>query len=128
MVVVQLLRCVRLFCNSMDDSPPGSFVPEIFAGKDTGSCHFFLQGIFLTQGLNPGLLHWQTDSSPLNHQGSPLEGRMGSNLPFPCVLMGFVEADDLWPWTPSTTSGSSAAKALYLMPSCQFPAETQKVL
>ena len=39
--------------------------------------------------------------------------------------MGFVEADDLWPLTPSTTSGSSAAKALYLMPSCQFPAKTQ---
>ena len=28
-------------------------------------------GIFLDQGLNPGLPHWQTDSSPLSHQGSP---------------------------------------------------------
>ena len=27
-------------------------------------CHFFLQGIFLTQGLNPGLLHWQAEFSP----------------------------------------------------------------
>ena len=26
--------------------------------------HSFLQGIFLTQGLNPGLLHWQADSLP----------------------------------------------------------------
>ena len=27
-------------------------------GKDTGvGCHSLLQGIFLTQGLNPGLLH-----------------------------------------------------------------------
>ena len=24
--------------------------------------HFFLQGVFLTQGSNPGLLHWQADS------------------------------------------------------------------
>ena len=24
--------------------------------------NFYLQGIFLTQGLNPGLLHWQADS------------------------------------------------------------------
>ena len=27
-------------------------------------------GIFLDQGLNPCPLHWQTDSSPLDHQGS----------------------------------------------------------
>ena len=36
--------------------------------------HFFLQGIFLTQGLNPCpvcLLHWQVDSLPLCHLGSP---------------------------------------------------------
>ena len=34
-------------------------------------CHFLLQGIFPTQGLNLPLLHWQADSSPLSHQGSP---------------------------------------------------------
>ena len=28
-------------------------------------------GIFLTQGLNLRLLHWQEDSLPLSHQGSP---------------------------------------------------------
>ena len=29
-----------------------------FPGKSTGvGCHFLLQGIFPTQGLNPGLLH-----------------------------------------------------------------------
>ena len=33
-------------------------------------CHFLLQGIFLTQGSNPHLLHWQVDSLPLSHQGS----------------------------------------------------------
>ena len=33
--------------------------------------HFLLQGIFLTQELNPCLLHQQVDSLPLNHQGSP---------------------------------------------------------
>ena len=30
-------------------------------------------GIFLEQGLNPCPLHWQADSRPLDHQGSPLE-------------------------------------------------------
>ena len=28
-------------------------------------------GIFLDQGLNLCLLHWQADSLPLRHQGSP---------------------------------------------------------
>ena len=33
-------------------------------------CHVLLQGIFPTQGSNPGLLHWQADSLPLSQQGS----------------------------------------------------------
>ena len=35
-------------------------------------CHALLQGIFPTQKLNPCLLHWQEDSLPLCHQGSPI--------------------------------------------------------
>ena len=43
------------------------------SGKNTGmGCYFFLQGVFLTQGPNLCLLHWQADSLPLRHQGSPL--------------------------------------------------------
>ena len=34
------------------------------------SYHFLLQGIFLTQGSNQCLLHWQAGSLPLSHQGS----------------------------------------------------------
>ena len=37
-------------------------------------CHFLLQGIFLTQGLNlclSQLLYWQADLLPLSHLGSP---------------------------------------------------------
>ena len=33
-------------------------------------CHFLLQGIFPSQGLNPSLLYWQADSLPLCHQRS----------------------------------------------------------
>ena len=33
--------------------------------------HFLLQGIFATQLMNPRLLHWQADSLPMSHQGSP---------------------------------------------------------
>ena len=50
-----------------------------FPGKNTGvSCHFLLQGIFLTQGLNLhllcllGFLHCRQMLYPLNHLGSHL--------------------------------------------------------
>ena len=36
--------------------------------------HFLFQGIFPTQGWNPHLwhlLHWQVESLPLSHLGSP---------------------------------------------------------
>ena len=47
-----------------------------FPGKNTGAgCHFLLQGIVLTQGLNLRLLqllHWQVDSLPLAPPGKPM--------------------------------------------------------
>ena len=40
-------------------------------GKNTGvGCHFLLQGIFSTQGLNPGLLHYRQILYHLSHQES----------------------------------------------------------
>ena len=54
-----------LFCDPMDCSPPGSFCPWDFPGKNTGvGCSFLLQDIFPTQGSNPCRLHWQADSLP----------------------------------------------------------------
>ena len=51
-------------------------------GRNTGvGCHALLQGIFLTQGSDPCLLHllrWQVDSLPLHHPGSPNEMVLGS--------------------------------------------------
>ena len=50
-----------------------------FLGKNTGAgCHFLLQRIFPTQGSNPCLLdflHWQGNSLPLSHLGSPKVGK-----------------------------------------------------
>ena len=46
-------------------------------------CHFLLQGIFLTQGSNSPLLsflHWQVDSLPLSHLGSPTENYSGLQI------------------------------------------------
>ena len=50
-------------------SPPGSSVCGISQARirELG-CHFLHQGIFLTQGLNPPILHWQANSLPLSHQ------------------------------------------------------------
>ena len=43
-----------------------------FSSKNTGvDCHFLLQGIFLTQGSNPGLSHCGQILHRLSHQGSP---------------------------------------------------------
>ena len=67
--------CLTL-CDHTVCSPPGSSVHGIFPSKDTGvGCHFLLQGIFLTQGSNPSLLHllhWQAESLPLSHLGKHL--------------------------------------------------------
>ena len=40
--------------------------------------HFLLQGIFLSQGLNPGLLPCRQTLYHLSHQGNPRRGREGS--------------------------------------------------
>ena len=54
----------------MDCSPPGSSVHGDSPGKNTGvGCHAFLQGIFPTQGSNPGLLHCRRILYCLSHQG-----------------------------------------------------------
>ena len=45
--------------------------PWDFPGESTGvHCHFLLQGIFPTQGSNPGLLHCKQTHYRLSHQGS----------------------------------------------------------
>ena len=66
--------CLTL-CDPMDCILPDSSIHGDFLGKNTGvGCHFLLQGIFKTQGLNPHLLcllPWQMDSLPLYQLGSP---------------------------------------------------------
>ena len=63
--------CLTL-CDPMDCSPPGSSVHGIFPGMNTEvGCRFLLQGIFLTQGLNPSLPHCRQTLYRLSHQGSP---------------------------------------------------------
>ena len=48
--------------------------PWLDAWHSQGSHLQEVQGIFLTQGLNPGLPHCRWILYPLRHQGSPLGG------------------------------------------------------
>ena len=58
-------------CNPMDCSLPGFSVRGDFPSKNTGVGSLsLLQGIFLTQGSNPGLPHCRRILYHLSHQGS----------------------------------------------------------
>ena len=94
-----LLQCMKVKSESevqlcptssdpMDYSLPGSSVPGIFQArvlewvaiafsKDSGvGSYSLLQGIFLTQGLNLGLLHCRQILYCLSHKESPLFSRV----------------------------------------------------
>ena len=70
--------CVYIYIHVMTITQPTRFLcPWNSAGKSTGvSSHSLLQGIFLTQGLNPELLHHRQILYHLGHQG----GRCGGTL------------------------------------------------
>ena len=69
----KLLSRVRLL-RPCGLSPATLLGPWYFPGKNTGvGCHFLLQGLFLTQDLNPRPLHCTTyrfSSDSIHHQGA----------------------------------------------------------
>ena len=89
-----LLQCMKVKSESevaqscptltdpMDCSLPGSSVHGIFQARVLKWVAISSsRGIFLAQGLNTSLLHllhWQADSLPLSHQGSPLSISLSS--------------------------------------------------
>ena len=61
-------------CSVVSDSlwPHGLYSPWNSPGQNIGMCRLsLLQGIFQTQGLNPGLLHCRQILYQLSHRGSP---------------------------------------------------------
>ena len=69
--MLAVLCLVALSC--LNSSPPGSSGYEDSPSKNTALvCHALLQGIFLTQGWNPSLLHCRRILYHLNYQRSPL--------------------------------------------------------
>ena len=81
--------------------PPARLLcPWDSPGQDTGvGCHSLLQGIFLTQGSNPGLLHCRWTLYPLSHQ--MVEG--GSMPPHKACL-----SQPPIPLSPAATQGTAA--------------------
>ena len=78
-VKVKLLSCVPLFAtpwNVAYQAPPSTR----FTRQE--HCHFLLQRIFLTQGLNLGLLHCRQMLYHLSHQriGRLPSGEIGTGL------------------------------------------------
>ena len=75
-VCVCVCVCESLICVGLLATPwtvaCQLFCPWDFPGKNTGvGSHSLLQGIFLTQGSNLGLLHCRQILYHLSHQGSP---------------------------------------------------------
>ena len=80
-------QCPTL-CDPMGQSTR-PFCPWDFPSKSTGvGCHFLLQRIFLTQGSNPGLLHYRQILYCLSHQGSPIsfEKKLQKEVVFLCSI------------------------------------------
>ena len=76
-----LSKCVSVtqscptICEPMGCSPPGPrlLCPWDSPDKNTEvSCHSLLQGVFLTQRQNPGLLHCRQILDHLSHRQSPI--------------------------------------------------------
>ena len=70
-------------CSPMDCSPPGFSVH--------GDCHALFQGIFSTQGSNPGLPHYRWILYHLNHQGSIISSELIKLSSYPNKLQPMRE-------------------------------------
>ena len=96
------LLLVSESCSFMSDflRPHGLYSLWISPGKNTGVCSLsFLQGIFPTQGSNPGLPHCRQILYHLSHQGSPR-------------ILGWVDytfsSKSSWPRNPTRVSSLQA--------------------
>ena len=77
------LSHVRLFCDPWTVAHQAPLSPGLPRQNYWSGLPFLSPGIFLTQGLNLGLLHWQVDHLPPNYLGSPF-------LLYICVQMSVI--------------------------------------
>ena len=82
--------CLTIY-DPMDYSPPGCSIYGTLQATPSGvGCHFLLQGIFLIQGSNPGVLHCRWTLYHLSHQGSPSEVKVAQSCPTLCDPMDCI--------------------------------------
>ena len=70
-VCVLVAQSCPTLCNPMDCSMPGSSVHGILQARILEWVASSFQEIFLTEGLNPSLLHCRQILYSLSHEGSP---------------------------------------------------------
>ena len=125
------LGCCFFVCSVMSDSlwPHGLLstrllCPSIFPSKNTGlGCHFILQGIFPTQGLNSCLLcllYWQVGSLMLVPPGKQDDGQASPNLLFKLETLVFFLSRSLSPWFWITSVNGSTIHTISLKKSFCF--------
>ena len=74
-----VLSHIRLFATPWIINRQTPLFVEVSRQRYWSGLPFPSLGIFLTQGLNLCLLHWQAESLPLSHLGSP---DAGITIPF----------------------------------------------
>ena len=112
MTILKISESVSLSCVQLFATPWKRLLcPRDSPGKVTGvGCYSFLQGIFLTQGSNPGLLHCRQIRYPVSHQGRTSHRRDGPLIPFPALVS---------PWR--SVGGGTKSSKLLIMAGDQHP-------
>ena len=92
---------VLVMSNSLqlsDYNPPSLFCPWNSPRKNIGvGSHSLLQGIFLTLGSNPGLLHCRQVLYHMSHQGNPYADRIFSkHITYHCPFHSRVVHRDIF--------------------------------
>ena len=116
-------------CDPLDCSPPGSSVHGIFQARTREWVAISSsRGVFLTQGSNLHLLHWQADSLPLSHQGSSRESpNVNENgILFPINLLAILLPQQSP--IPSTMAYLLSQSALTAIPHCHVPLMSRSLL
>ena len=90
MLLIAVPHCVPLFMAPWTVARHASLSMGIFQARILEWGAFPSPGIFLTQELDPCLLHWQADSSSLSHQGSPITNEIPL---FSCQSLFSLESD-----------------------------------
>ena len=93
-----LLECKRkvliaqsTLCDAMDyTAHQAPLSMELSEQEYVVSCHSLLQGIFLTQGLNPDLLHCRLTLYSLSHQGLTMMSTMLTSTPALLCFLRFL--------------------------------------